>query len=129
MNAFQSFEKAKAAMARDIAALSFEGHNVTGRNRLVSIDLFTGKLTARIAPDAKPFCYINLPTAIGSDTEELQKALMNPKLVALSFDAWDDLTSTLWAYTNIQLIEHPQSLEGIKLSPEAAKLFESRFHQ
>jgi hypothetical protein len=39
----------------------------------------------------------------------------------------DDLTSTLWAYINIRLLEHPLSLETIKLSPEAAALFEFRF--
>jgi hypothetical protein len=128
MNASVKFQQIKAAMAEDIATLRFEGSSITGRHGLVSIDLLSGKLKARTAPDAKAFCYINLPTAVGSDSEALQKALMNPKLVAhLSLDAWDDLTSALWAYANIRLIEHPQSLDDIKLSPEAAKLFESRF--
>ena len=56
--------------------------------------------------------------------------MTNPKLAACllsSFDAMDDLSATLWAYVNIRLAEHPQSLEGIKLSPEAARLFESQF--
>jgi hypothetical protein len=59
----------------------------------------------------------------------MEEILTNPKLAAclISFDAMDDLTSVLWAYINIRLLEHPQSLEGIQLSPEAAAYFEARF--
>jgi hypothetical protein len=130
MNAYQSLEDAKAGMARDVAALNFDGSTVTGRHRLISIDLLTGKLKARTTPDAKPCCYINLPTTAGEESaRRMAQVITNPKLVVclLSDEAWNDLTSTLWAYTNIRLLEHPQSLEGIKLSPEAAELFESRF--
>jgi hypothetical protein len=103
MNAFQSFENAKATMAKDVAALNFEGSTVVARHRLISIDLLTGKLKARTAPDAKVSCYINLPTTAGEElARRLEQVIMNPKLAVclLSFDAWDDLTSTLWAYTN-----------------------------
>ncbi len=65
MNAFQSFEQAKATMAKDVAALKFEGSTVLGGHGLINIDLLSGKLKARTAPDAKPCCYINLPTAAG----------------------------------------------------------------
>ena len=62
MDAYQSFAHAKASMAKDVAALKFEGNTVIGRHGLISIDLSTGKLKARLAADAKVSCYLNLPT-------------------------------------------------------------------
>jgi hypothetical protein len=56
-------------MSEEVAALKFEGTTVVGCHRRVSIDLLTGKLKARLAPDAKPVCYINLPLSAGSDTD------------------------------------------------------------
>ena len=86
MNAFQSFEQAKAAMTRDVAALKFEGTTVTGRHGLISIDLLTGKLKARTAPDAKACCYINLPTTAGEDRgRRMQEVMTNPKLCLAPF--------------------------------------------
>jgi hypothetical protein len=130
MDTFQSFEHAKESMASDVATLKFAGNTVTGRHGLISIDLLTGKLKARLAAGAKVSCYINLPTLAGVEaSQSLQAVMTNPKLMAClsSHDSWDDLTSTVWAYVNIRLVEHPQSLAGIQLSPEAAALFESRF--
>jgi hypothetical protein len=111
------------AFKQDKAGLHFEGTTVTGRNRLISIDLLTGKLQARSARAANPCYEINLPRSGVHET--LQATLMNPELQALSDAAWNDLSLTLWVYMNIRLFRDPYSMKGIKLSPETAALFEA----
>jgi hypothetical protein len=87
VNVYEHLAQAKASMAADIAALQFEGTTVIGRHGLVSIDLLTGKLKARMAPDGKPICYLNLPTTTGVEaSQRLEEALINPKLIGLPFD-------------------------------------------
>jgi hypothetical protein len=108
MNAFQSFENAKAAMAEDVATPKFVGNTVVGRHGLISIDLLAGKLKARTAPDAKVSCYLNLPTAAGEEAvQRLGQIFMNPKL-RRSFN-WPQLpnkwptNSSVWALETLRL--------------------------
>jgi hypothetical protein len=115
--------KSMNAFKQDMAGLRFEGTTVTGRNRLISIDLLTGKLQARTAPEAAPCYEINLPMAGVHET--LETTLMDPELRALSDAAGNDLSLTLWVYMNIRMFRDPYSMKGIKLSPEAAELFEA----
>jgi hypothetical protein len=120
MNAESDFEHAKQQFAKHLKSLTFAGMIVTGRNRLVSIDLARAKMMVRKASKQKPFCHINLPTKSGPGCDvAMSEALMHPKLEGnLSLDAIDDLTATLWAYVSIRLIEHPIDFRQIKLSPE-----------
>jgi hypothetical protein len=128
MNAYEHLAQAKESMAADVAALRFEGTTVVGRHGLVSIDLMTGKLKVRTAPDGKPICCLNLPTSTGVEASRCMERVMLQLMPYLgSCAAMDDLTAVLWAFINIRLLEHPLSLETIKLSPEAAAYFESRF--
>jgi hypothetical protein len=124
MNTDTFLEQTTANFSRQIAALFFDGHLVTGQGGFVSIDLAKAKMFVRRQPKQKPFCYINLPTAPGAGAANaMTKALMHPKLKGkVSLEIMDDLTAVLWAYVNILLCEHPVDFRQIKLSPEAAKL-------
>jgi hypothetical protein len=125
MNAHQFLEQFKASWKRDLSSLAFSGTVVTGGNGLVSIDLALAKMFVRRHPGLKPFHYINLPKQAGPGTsEKLQEALMHPRLRGCGPDILDDITSTLWAYINICFSKEPIDMDQIRLSPEAAELFE-----
>jgi len=121
------FQAAQAEFADEIAALLFEGTVVTGRHRLVSIDLARAKVLFRKHPSKKPFCYLALPTRGGPGyADAVTRILMHPKLKGvLSIGTMEDLTATLWAYTNIRISGHPIDLRSIDLSPEAAAFLEN----
>jgi hypothetical protein len=127
MNSTLLLQAAQTEFADEIAALTFEGAVVTGRHRLVSIDLVRAKVLFRKHPSKKPFCYLALPTRGGPGyADALTRILMHPKLKGvLSIGTMEDLTATLWAYTNIRICDHPVDLRSVGLSPEAAILLES----
>jgi hypothetical protein len=121
----QLLEIAKASLRQDIARLSFDGQVVTGALGLVSIDIAKAKMMVRRHRwDPKPFCYINLPKTTGS--EALSKALLHPKLRGCGLEILEDMHGPLWTYVNIRLLEHPISLDQIRLSPQAAERFINR---
>ena len=104
--------------------LRFEGTVVTGRNGLISVDLLTGKLQARTAPEEPPCYEMILPMA--DEWTITEATVMNPELkVYLSNAALIDLSLTIWVFMNIRLYKDPYSMKGIKLSSEAKALFEA----
>lgn len=83
---------------------------------VVTIDMPRAKMMVRRhAGDAKPFCYINLPTKTGDEgSQVLSKALMHPKLQGCGEHILDDITATLWAYINIWLLPKPVDMDRFK---------------
>jgi hypothetical protein len=125
----QALQAARESFRRDLARLSFDGYIVTGPAKLVSIDIAKAKMMVRRRSlDKNPYCYINLPIKIGPEcVEGLSRALVHPKLRGCGPDVLDDMISTLWAYINLRLLEHPVSIDSFALSMEAADTLQTMF--
>jgi hypothetical protein len=58
----------------------------------------------------------------------MSNVLMSPKLRGKMSEAMmNDLTTVLWAYVNLRLMENPVDLDEVRLTPEASALFASKF--
>src|ERR1700756_814684 len=114
-------------MARDAAALHFDGHIVTGQYGRVSANLKTRQLFFRRKRLERPFHVITLPTL------ETGVDVLSEIFCVLALRGWadsegmDDFTSVLWAFINVADLEKPIDLGSIALSKEAVELFEKQF--